>query len=55
MTGITAVAAEDVSAAEALGYRIKLLGRAVRTGDRAAVGGRPIWFPGSSPLYQVRA
>ena len=53
MTGITAVAAEDVSAAEALGYRIKLLGRAVRTGDRAAVWAAPHLVSGSSPLYQV--
>jgi len=38
VTGITGVAGEDVAAAGALGCRIKLLGRAVRTGqDRAAV------------------
>ena len=38
VTGITGVAGEDVAAAGALGYRIKLLGRAVRSGeDKAAV------------------
>ncbi|MBE6970407.1 MAG: homoserine dehydrogenase [Ruminococcaceae bacterium] len=36
VTGITGVAGEDVAAAGALGYRIKLLGRAVRSGESSA-------------------
>ena len=46
VTGITGVAGEDVAAAGALGYRIKLLGRAVRTGvDTAAAYVAPHLVP----------
>lgn len=52
--GITAIRAEDVAAAEKLGYGIKLLGRMLRTtvGDLFLMVA-PFFVPKASPLYTV--
>ena len=52
--GITAIRAEDVRAAEKLGYAIKLLGRMVRTeqGDLFLMVA-PFWVYRTSPLYPI--
>ena len=52
--GITAIRAEDVAAAERLGYAIKLLGRMLRTsvGDLFLMVA-PFFVPKESPLYPI--
>ena len=52
--GITEIRAEDVKAAESLGYAIKLLGRMLRTpvGDTFLMVA-PFWVPQASPLYHI--
>ena len=52
--GITAIRAEDVAAAERLGYAIKLLGRMLRTprGDLFLMVA-PFLVPQASPLYPI--
>ncbi len=52
--GITEIRAEDVKAAESLGYAIKLLGRMLRTpvGDTFLMVA-PFWVPQVSPLYHI--
>ena len=50
MEGITSIAIEDMRAAKALGRRIKLIGRAIRTDDGVSVCCAPHLLPLSSPL-----
>ena len=51
--GIRSVALEDVSYAESKGYRIKLLGRALRQGEKVCTYVAPHLVPDSSPLAGV--
>lgn len=51
--GIRSVALEDVSYAESKGYRIKLLGRALRQGEKVCAYVAPHLVPDSSPLAGV--
>ena len=51
--GIRSVALEDVSYAESKGYRIKLLGRALRQGEKVCAYVAPYLVPDSSPLAGV--
>lgn len=52
--GITAIRAEDVRAAESLGYAIKLLGRMVRTSEgELFLMVAPFFVPEASPLYPI--
>lgn len=52
--GISALSLEDVDAARALGYRVKLLGRALRLSDgRVAAYVAPHLVPADSPLAGV--
>ena len=55
MEGITGVTPEDIACAEALGCRIKLLGRALRLpGGRAAVYAAPHLVPAENLLAGIR-
>ena len=52
--GITAIRAEDVKVAEALGCAIKLLGRMVRTAEgEFFLMVAPFFVPSTSPLYTI--
>ncbi len=51
--GIRGVTLEDVSYAESRGYRIKLLGRAIRQGDRVCAYVAPHLVPDGNPLAGV--
>jgi homoserine dehydrogenase len=51
--GISSIAPEDIEAAEELGYRVKLLGVAVRTGKGIEQRVHPTMVPKESPIAQV--
>src|SRR2546421_8215023 len=51
--GISSIAPEDLRAAEELGYRVKLLGVAVRTAKGIEQRGHPTMVPQSSSIAQV--
>ena len=51
--GVRRISALDIAAAEELGYRIKLLGIAHRTGDGIEARVQPCLVPARAPLGQV--
>lgn len=51
--GISSIAPEDLNAADELGYRVKLLGVAVRTASGIEQRVHPTMVPKSSPIAQV--
>ncbi|MCB9989232.1 MAG: homoserine dehydrogenase [Rhodospirillales bacterium] len=51
--GITGIASEDIEAATALGYKIKLLGVARRLGDKISQSVSPCLVPEDSPIAAV--
>ena len=53
MTGISTITTEDAAFAEAAGMKLKLLGRAVRQGEKIAVFVSPHVVSGSQPLAPV--
>ena len=52
--GISSITPEDLKAADELGYRVKLLGVAVRTGDGIEQRVHPTMVPKSSAIAQVK-